>query len=115
LKYFIPALMWAAAVFALSTFKAVSPPRVPAWLEPDKVAHAAAYFVLASLIIGGLRLSQTLRLSRAMAAIGVSILFGVAMEIIQFAFFPGRMFEIRDIVANIIGSFASLFIYYFIK
>lgn len=107
--------MWAAAIFTLSTFKAVTAPQLVTWLEPDKLAHAAAYFVLASLIMWGLQRNGCLRPGPAAVAIGGSVFFGIALEIIQFAFFPGRLFEFRDIVANIIGAIASLLVYYLIK
>ncbi len=107
--------MWAAVILALSTGASVQTPQTFNWLEPDKLAHGAAYFLLASLLLWGLRRSERLRPGPAGWAILFCCAYGTALECVQYAFFPGRFFEVLDIIANIIGSFASVFVYFLIK
>lgn len=49
----------------------------------------------------------------AFGVVGLCSVYGLFMEILQFTFFPGRYFEVLDIIANIIGSFAGLFVFKF--
>ena len=35
-------------------------------------------------------------------------IYGILMEGMQYAFFPGRYFEVLDIIANIIGAIIGL-------
>lgn len=102
----LPALMWAGALIYFSTGGQVSPPKLTSLIAPDKLAHAAAYFMLASLLAFGLARSGVWGLQEhpILWAIGISSLFGFALEIVQYWFFPGRLFELYDILANIIGS-----------
>ena len=44
-------------------------------------------------------------------ALGISIIYGIGMEVVQYTFFPGRFFEIPDIIANIIGSILGLYLF----
>lgn len=101
---FIPALLWAALIFTLSTGQAVTVPRFSNLLEPDKFAHAAAYFVLAGSLLWGFYRTVGLSPLVLAAAIMVSSLYGISMEVVQYTFFPNRAFEVFDIIANIIGS-----------
>ena len=101
---FIPALLWAALIFTLSTGHAVEVPRFSNLLEPDKLAHAAAYFVLAGLLLWGFHRTTGLSPKAMTVAIMASVLYGIGMECIQYAYFPNRYFEVLDIIANIIGS-----------
>ena len=104
-KYFIPALMWALVILLLSTGKNIPTPRLTNLLEPDKLAHAAAYFVLATLLsIGFGKGLRALQMRWVWVAALISSVYGIGMEIIQFTFFPNRYFEVYDIIANIIGA-----------
>ncbi len=112
---FAPAIIWAVVIFALSISAGVQIPKALAKLgTPDKVAHAAAYFVLALLWIQAFYTSQQSFLKSVIWGVGVSISFGILMEIIQFCFFPHRYFEFLDIVANIIGSLLGVLVFYFL-
>ncbi|WP_425422748.1 VanZ family protein [Phaeodactylibacter xiamenensis] len=106
----LPALIWAGALIFFSTGGQVSPPKLTSLLEPDKLAHAVAYFILASLLAFGFARSGMRGLQKhpILWAIGISSLFGFSLEIVQYLFFPGRLFELYDILANIIGSVACV-------
>lgn len=91
-------------IFTLSTGQAVTVPRFSNLLEPDKLAHAAAYFVLAGFLLWGFHRTVGVSPVVLAAAIVISSLYGASMEVIQYTFFPNRYFEVNDIIANIIGS-----------
>ncbi|MCB0556078.1 MAG: VanZ family protein [Phaeodactylibacter sp.] len=107
--------MWAATILALSTGASIQPPQISHWLEPDKLAHAAAYFVMASLLLWGIHRSHRLQPRHFFLVLVFSSGYGISLEIVQWAFFPGRVFEFLDIIANIIGSFGSVLVYFLIK
>ena len=115
LTIFAPAIIWAIVIFALSISAGVQVPKALEKLgAPDKLAHAAAYFVLALLWIRAFYASKQSFTKAVAWGLGLSISFGILMEIIQFCFFPHRYFEFLDIVANIIGSLLSVFVFYFL-
>ncbi|MCB9297846.1 MAG: VanZ family protein [Lewinellaceae bacterium] len=114
LQNFIPALLWAALIFTLSTGQAVEVPRFSNILEPDKVGHAAAYFVMSASLLWGFYRTVGISPATMVAAAAASILYGIGMEFIQYAFFPNRFFEVLDIIANIIGSISGIFGLYFL-
>lgn len=112
LKTFIPAVIWGAIILLLSLTPGSNlPSGIKDLLSFDKVAHAGAYFLLTALLLWGFY-KQGRRLTRRLGwkiVLGSS-LYGIVMEIMQYAFFPDRYFEVFDIMANIIGSVLSLFI-----
>ena len=101
---FIPALLWAVLIFILSTGHSVQVPRFSNLLEPDKLAHTAAYFVMAALLLWGFHRTIGVTSATMTGAIVISSLYGISMECVQYTFFPNRFFEVYDIIANIIGS-----------
>ena len=111
---FIPALLWAVLIFSLSTGQAVKVPRFSNILEPDKLAHIAAYCVMAALLFWGFHRTSGVSRATIAAAIVIPALYGISMEFIQYAFFPNRFFEVLDIIANIIGSMLGVFGLYFL-
>jgi VanZ family protein len=116
LKSFLPAILWALIILVLSAAPGKSmPPLFRDLLSFDKLAHAAAYFVLTALTLWGLRMKGFRRWKAATAAAAACALYGVIIEIMQFAFFPQRYFEVNDIIANIIGCIAGLIVLKFIK
>lgn len=79
------------------------------WVSsPDKWAHAAVYALLATGVWHSATGMMTSERNRYALAFGVAAGYGIGMEIIQYSFFPGRYFEVWDIVANIIGAFVAL-------
>ncbi|MEL6719389.1 MAG: VanZ family protein [Bacteroidota bacterium] len=79
----------------------------------DKVAHAFVYFVLAYFLFKGFQAKTSNRKSNIYAFL-ISAGYGILMEIIQYSFFPNRYFEFLDILANIVGTIASLSFIYFL-
>jgi VanZ family protein len=111
LRTFIPALIWGAIILVLSLTPASNLPiSIKDLLSFDKVAHAGAYFVLTGLLLWGFYRQGRLTRRRGWLVVLLSSLYGILMEIAQYAFFPDRYFELFDIIANIIGSVMGLFI-----
>jgi len=117
LKYFLPAILIGVAILVLSIAAGIQLPKLSVKLvSPDKLAHAAAYFVFCSSLVFGWHHSGRAVFSTLQLGLLVSISYGILMEILQYSFFPYRYFEVWDIVANIIGSVSSVLVsYFFIK
>ena len=115
LKAFIPALIWALIILYLSTRGTVSlPPTFADLFQWDKIGHAVFYGMQTFLVLYGFHQVGTLTRNKIIFTPVVVSLYGIVLETIQFVYFPGRYFEVYDIVANIIGALLSLyFIRYF--
>ena len=100
-KSLLPAIIWTAIVFGLSIMPAIQLPET--FLSPDKLAHLAVYAIMAFLWLWGFAKANALTVANTKWIILGCALFGCLMEIIQYAFFPGRFFEIGDNIANVIG------------
>ena len=75
----------------------------------DKLLHFGCYFVLTFLWANGLdRLRNE---SAVLHALIISTIVGLVMEVCQFLFFEGRLFEILDIIANISGSLVGALVF----
>ncbi len=105
LKAFAPALLWAVVITGLSAMPGIQLPEFNL-LGADKIAHAVVYAVLTGLLLWCFRrLPRQMSLRRAgLLAFGLSVLYGVLMEFMQYAFVPGRFYEIDDMIANTIGA-----------
>lgn len=80
----------------------------------DKLGHAVVYALLTLLILRGFytkNAKKVLAVSTLILAVVISSAYGVSMEIMQYAFFPNRFFEVLDIIANIIGSIIGVYIF----
>lgn len=112
MKAFIPAIIWAAAVLALSGISAGALPKGRWWQfeGADKIVHAGLYFVLACLLLYGFHRAGRLRKTTIAATVLGATLYGALMEVAQHYLFIGRSFEWADILANAAGAVASLMI-----
>jgi len=107
----VPAAVWAGVILILSTGPGIQV-RTPL-VAPDKVGHLAAYGLLVWLLLWGFRHRGRLGGRRIWGSILGSALYGFLMELLQYGFFPGRYFEVLDIVANITGCFLGWLIFSF--
>ncbi len=110
-KAFIPAVIWGLVIVYLSTEGGIDLPSTTLF-EPDKIAHAGAYGLLTLLILYGYRSYNGQKvvtwIPQVLTAFFVAAGLGFLMELIQDRFFPGRMFEILDEIANISGTILSI-------
>lgn len=96
-----PALLWAAAVFAVSSRSTL--PHLPSVLGWDKLQHCAAYAVGGALIaraLGGGR-------REAVVAVLLGILYGASDEVHQ-RFVPNRNSDVADLLADTLGVMAGV-------
>ena len=108
LMYQILTLLWAAVILVLSTMPGQQLPKIEWLMTPDKFGHAAVYGVLTVGLFFSFAPYWGMASRNLWSSFTLASVYGIGMEIIQYAFFPGRYFEIWDIVANIIGAFAAL-------
>lgn len=99
----LPAVLWAAGIYWLSSRPTLPAPSLPGF---DKAAHFAAYAVLGWLLAFA---AERARLPLAVAA-GLGLLYGATDELHQ-AYVPGRSAELADWLADAAGVAAAVFLY----
>lgn len=117
LKYnLVWVLVWAMVILVLSTVGVgVSLPS--SWMELfswDKLAHALIYGVFSFLLINSFFKYYFLPQALFFGFI-IGVIYGMLMEMVQYLFFPNRLFEMLDIAANTVGSFGSVLLFYFLS
>jgi len=104
IRRFLPSVLWALLILLVSLTPGSDMPRVT---FSDKFAHAFVYFVL-TILLGRAWLKQDHKVGwrkRAfLYAFLVSLLFGMALEVIQEYFIEGRKGELLDVAANAAGA-----------
>jgi VanZ family protein len=98
-RFLLPAI-WLGCITWLSTKGGVSLPSF-SLIGIDKLGHAAAYGLLVGL------LHTAFPPANQRQAVGIWLfasMYGAFMECIQYTFFPNRMFEFDDMLANAIGA-----------
>ena len=115
-KKLIPAFLWALLILYFSTKGKINLPE--SWWDffsMDKIGHFGIYGIFTFLLLRGfVSPSSQWKEKGVLMALSISILYGIGMEVMQYAFFPGRYFEYLDIIANIIGSFTGLLFFNFL-
>jgi VanZ family protein len=102
MKPFLPAIIWAAVIFGMSIGPSIQLPETA--ISPDKIGHLIAYGILTLLIIKALEKKEKLSSKTGNLTVLTVSIYGIALEIVQWAFFPNRYFEVWDMVANFLGS-----------
>ena len=108
-------VLWALFILAASTIGVgVNLPNtlsdLVAW---DKIAHAMVYTIFGLLLYLFWKIFFNSRKAMLWSWL-VAVFYGIAMEVVQYSFFPNRYFEIFDIFANIVGATISLLLIYFL-
>lgn len=101
---FLPAIIWAGVIMWLSAAPSQTLPDFNI-ISQDKIGHFAVYGLMTLLSSWGLKRYQNQRLTilNLWAAAGVCAIYGGLMEVMQYTFFPGRTFDLVDMLANSIG------------
>lgn len=101
LRYWIPSLIWAAAVFSLSHMS--HPPGTS--LGPDYVLHFLEFGVFGATLVWGMTagLKRELPLDKAVLAWLIAAVYAAADEVHQ-SFVPGRVSSFEDFVADAAGA-----------
>jgi len=104
LKYWLPVIAYAAAIFIFSSIQ--KPPKaLELFPYLDKVLHIIEYAIFGFLMIRALcslRSDKSILFLR-IAAIGIVALYGLTDEMHQY-FVPGRDMDIFDCLTNGIGA-----------
>jgi VanZ family protein len=103
LRHWLPALSWAAVLFALSSIPGAALPTVPGW-HVDKLVHGVLYLVLGFLCARAL--AATTRLKGATLVAAATLLgtaYGVTDELHQLLT-PRRSCDWRDVIADGAGA-----------
>ena len=104
-RAWLPALLWAATIFVLSSIPGRSLPALPMW-NADKLVHAAVYAVLGALCWRGARASfapGTAQWRVVLIAVLLTSLYGIADEVHQM-FVPNRAPDPNDVLADAVGG-----------
>lgn len=94
-------------------------PKVKPTIGVDKIAHLLMYAVFAFATIWGYRKpfqerNASYRRKACWLTLGISIVFGGLTEIMQEAWIPGRIGNVYDWIADIIGSVIGVIVFYFL-
>jgi len=118
LRYNLFGIIWFLLILLMGLTPGESMPMTNVWdfLSFDKIAHFFVFAILTFLFTLGFSKQYTFlffRYKAAPLAIGISILYGIIIEIGQ-TFIPERGLEFTDILANSLGVFAGWFVFYLI-
>jgi len=99
--YWVPVVLWLGVIFFLSSLPdAATPGR---FLLPDKILHAAEYFILAFLILFALQRTTELKFSTCFwIVLAAGAAYGLSDEFHQL-YVPTRNFDLRDLAADLCG------------
>lgn len=111
--HYIPAIICTGLIFWLSVTSGSNfPESIKDLFSYDKLGHALAYGVLSATYFYAIRQSKKALTIKEMIFVCLgTILYGILLEFIQYTFFPGRYFEVLDILANIMGIVISFLIF----
>jgi len=116
LRYNLFTILWAAVILLTTLLPSASMPSVSLsdLFSFDSFAHTGMFAVLCFLMIVGMSkqyTSVTIKRRAVLVSFTISVLFGVAIEIMQFTLIPGRSAELMDIVSNTIGCLIGIVIF----
>ena len=110
--YFVlPVLLYAAAIFYMSSLETISLPDLKISME-DKLLHAMAYFLFGMLLIRAFHYGGAKPLSKKLivTVVLLGFIYGLSDEIHQY-FVPGRSSEVLDWLADAIGIMFGVLFY----
>lgn len=112
-RYYLPALLWLAAIFVSSSIPSVDLPHIGIW-NADKLIHFGVYFLLAVVVDRAVRYQTrfpAVNRHHLLYTIVFTVLYGLSDEFHQF-FVPGRDPSLLDLFADAGG--AVLFVLLFL-
>lgn len=105
LKLFIPALLWAAIIFTVSSIPNLKTPDLD-FKAGDKIAHFIEFFILGVFLAYALNRMNVKRIRAFWISACLAGLYGIFDEIHQLLV-PGRLMDGWDMLADIMGAFAA--------
>ena len=104
-------LVYLGCVVALSLLPMSDLPQVPMFRGEDKLIHCTMYFGFSILFCWTLK--TELNYSRLFFVIGITVGWGILMEVLQLDMHLGRSFSWYDELANTIGVIFGVLTYLF--
>lgn len=109
-KYYLPAILWAALIFSLSSLPSNSVPSFGIAFE-DLFAHFAVYSILGYfLALAFMHSGKEVSRKRILAVIAIGVFYGALDEFHQW-FVPGRIIALSDFLADSAGILFGLFVF----
>ena len=105
-----PVLIWILIITVLSLMPSSNVPEI-SWgsrFQLDKIAHIILYSIYTWLLGRYLCRKWSSSIKMFILAFGITVVYGVFMELLQYYLSPSRFFDMLDIIANIIGSIVGL-------
>ena len=114
MKNYLLAFLWLLLITAMSTLPNPQLPNLN-FFSADKIVHAAVYAVLCWLVLRGFSQSKNRAATgrERLLIFGLTASYGVLMELVQYAFIPGRYYEYGDMLANALGAAAAAALFRF--
>jgi VanZ family protein len=119
LKHAVFAILWTIVLSTLCGLPGNSFPDLSIWalLRFDSFAHAFVFAAFSFLWAVAFRKQQQfswLRRHSIITALVFSIVYGVLIEIMQYAIFIHRSADVMDMVSDSFGGLLGLIVFYFI-
>jgi len=109
-KYILATAAWAAGILLLTLTPGKSVPDISLF-SYDKLGHACVFLILAVLLSKGVFVANGKKLKAIVFTLLLTTVYGLGIEIAQH-FIPDRGMEWYDAVANVIGSFLGVSLFY---
>jgi len=118
-KSLLPAFLWALFILIICGIPGQNLPRLDfwKWLSPDKLVHLFAFGILSFLLIKGFvqhKNYNVITKSPKLWAVLLSTGYGVVIEVLQQYVFIDRTGDLRDAIANALGSLAGLWCFHYL-
>ncbi len=116
LLFLLPALAYTLAITYLSLINLANTPVSGMGLS-DKVLHAGAYFVMTVLwlLFGVFGFSSKNLITKILIICGLTIGFGIFIEVLQGTLTNYRELDFYDVIANSIGVFSAGILMWLLK
>ena len=103
-------IVYVGCIIALSLLPPKDLPHIKLFWQADKIIHFLMYFNFSLIFNWGIK--SELNYNRFYLVVPVTIGWGVLMEILQLAMHVGRSFSYLDMLANSVGVFTGLVVYF---
>ena len=112
MKALIPALLWAGFILIICGIPGQNLPRLDLWmwLKPDKFVHVLVFGILSFLFIRAFvhpAAANVFKTHPKKWAVFIGLIYGAVIELLQEYVFIGRTGDLKDVVANAMGSFVG--------
>ncbi|CAN5890930.1 hypothetical protein BH24BAC1_BH24BAC1_15450 [soil metagenome] len=117
IRYKTLTLLWALVILLLTLLPPHQLPNTPSWdtISFDKAAHAGVFAVLIFLMSASFWKQRRYRFLQeypAFSSLLISVLFGIAVAILQTIIGWGREGSLLDVVSNTIGCLIGMGAFY---